>query len=249
MKLEVNAVCYDCKQAFLLEMEEADYHSDLRNTLLRYATCPACERRRMREYEEQEHRKQEARRRAECAAKYAEWSQASRLDIYALGYDPADSRANPELFRWVANHKHECLWIAGKTGLCKSRILQYYARQALYYQSVQYWCTMDLLNHLAENAKNIDKLLWQIYRTDLLILDDLGKENVSPAKMKYLFNILDRRYSGLDQYRRGFTGRILGWQVWISTNDNGSGLMNAMGADGAPVIRRLQEMCEVWDRW
>ena len=67
--------------------------------------------------------------------------------------------------------------------------------------------------------------------------------------MKYLFNILDRRYSGLDQYLRGFTGRILGWQVWISTNDNGSGLMNAMGADGAPVIRRLQEMCEAWERW
>lgn len=246
----VNAKCSSCGAGFEYQMDSAVYaNEDIREVELRYAKCPACLEREREAQEAREKESAEAKRRALLAAQYEDRKKASNLEQYYLPYDPADPRGNPELFHWFGEHRNESLWIAGRTGLCKTRITQFYARHALKTQTVQYWNTSDLLNRLAENAKQLTPLLNGVCHAELLILNDLGKENMTPAKSKYLFDIIDKRYIGQDQYRHGYLKRFYGRQLWITTNDNGDALVESLGREAAPMIRRLQETCEVWEQF
>lgn len=240
--------CVACGRDVFREIEEdaVDYMYDVYARILKCPACMVAADREAAERKERERRRREAAANAELAERRLK---ASGLLKYELVYDPGDRRANPELFSFVSMHRDSSLWIAGRTGLCKSRILQYWGREAVKTRSVQYWPTMDLLAYLSENSKNITRILEEIYRVELLILDDLGTECVTEARMKYLFNIIDRRMTGLEQKRRGMIGRRFGGQLWISTNDNGRGLMRNMGSYAEPCIRRLQENCEVWERF
>lgn len=240
--------CVACGKEVFREIEEdaVDYMYDVYARILKCPACMEAADREAAERKERERRRMEAAANAELAERRLK---ASGLLKYELVYDPRDRRGNPELFSFVSTHRESSLWIAGRTGLCKSRILQYWGREHVKTRSVQYWPTMDLLSYLSENSKNITRVLEEIYRVDLLILDDLGTECVTEARMKYLFNIIDRRMTGFEQKRRGMIGRRLGWQLWISTNDNGRGLMRNMGSYAEPCIRRLQENCEVWERF
>lgn len=240
--------CVECGKDVYREIDDdaVEYMSEV---YAPYIKCPECVMRSERELAEAREAERRRREELEAAERIERGMVDSGLSKYELAYDPDDPRGNRELFSWVSAHREGCLWVAGRTGLCKSRILQYWGRQALRTRSVQYWPTMDLLAFLSENAKNITRLLEQIYRVDLLILDDLGTECVTEARMKYLFNIIDRRVTGFEQKRRGLIGRKLGWQLWISTNDSGRGLMKSMGEYGEPCIRRLQENCNVWEKW
>lgn len=250
MQLPIEMICCRCGEKFIEYCEQVLVNDpEMLEISKQYAYCPMCKTKMKEEAEAEKQKQKEARKAAELEENYqARWKK-SGLDRYHLDYDTDNRNANPELFRFVEYHRNSCLWIAGKTALCKTRILQHFGRLALKDRSVQYWPTMDLLCALSENAKNISRWMNSIYAVDLLILDDLGAETVTEARMKYLFNIIDRRMTGYEQYRRGMIGRTLGWQLWVSTNDNGSALYRNMGAYAEPCIRRLQENCDIWEKF
>lgn len=256
------AFCRKCGRSFQYLMARDVYFiPSLREAELQYALCPECSH---------QQREEEARRAVELriqeqeqalAADYSRRYRESNLAEYALDYDPNHPHANPELDRWISENRYRSLWIAGRTGLCKSRLLQKYAREMLKTRSVQYWASFDLLAMLSSRSKEIEPLMRRLYSVDLLIIDDLGKEIMTPAKSKYLFNLIDRRRIGFEIARRRQNDddpefrflsreRRTGAQLWVSTNDNGSGLLSGFSPqDGPAVLRRLSEMCKLYEKF
>lgn len=233
----------------------------LRSALVSMACCDECSARIDREAEELDRKREIAWRMAEMDKGYSRRLADSNLERYQMSYDPLHPDANAELFEFVRQNIDRSLWIAGRTGLCKTRIIHLFAAEALKSRSVLYWPSNDLMNYLSTHSLKIDTIIQPILTADLLILDDVGKETVSEAKMSYLFNLVDRRYNAWDQIKKINNGslnplwikrkeRSLGAQIWITTNDDGSAVKARMGeVDGPCFIRRLQEMCAVWERF
>ena len=67
--------------------------------------------------------------------------------------------------------------------------------------------------------------------TDLLIIDDLGKENVSEYTATILYQIINRLY----EYEK---------PLIITTNFNSSMLKRKFGEKGDAIVSRIAEMCE-----
>lgn len=252
-----------CGQAYGFSVSPSVWDDPLmQQALIDAACCGQCRERNEREQREIEQKQELEARKAELALSYSRRYAASNLDKYRMSYDPQHPGANPELFEFVGANIDYTLWLAGHTGLCKTRILHHFAVEAMKTRSVVYWPCNDLMNYLSTNSKIIHHIIQQILQAELLIIDDVGKETVTEAKLKYLFHIVDRRYNAWDQLKKLNSGKLnplwlprrkegrLGAQLWLSTNDDGSEVKRNMGPlDGPPFIRRLQEMSEVWEKF
>lgn len=234
----------------------------LRASIIAGACCPECLARIKQDDRQHELQMDRAERQVELDKSFGRRLSDSNLERYRMSYDPGHEGANPELFEFGMANIDRSLWIAGVTGLCKTRIAHHLGMELLKTRTVLYWPSADLMNFLSSNATKIDALVQAIYSVDCLILDDVGKETVSDSKMKTLFNLVDRRYNAWDQLRLLNSGKLnplwlprrkersLGAQLIITTQDDGSGILRNMDEkDGPAFIRRLQEMCAVWERF
>lgn len=233
----------------------------LRASIIAGACCPECLARIKQDDRQHELQMDRAERQVELDKSFGRRLSDSNLERYRMSYDPLHEGANPELFEFVRANIDRSIWAAGHTGLCKTRIIQHFAMEALKTRTVLYWPCCDLMNYLSTHSLKIDTIMQAILTVDLLILDDVGKETATMAKMKYLFNIVDRRYNAWDQLKRINNGslnplwirrkeRSLGAQIWFTTQDDGSGVNENMGpVDGPAFIRRLQEMSAVWEKF
>lgn len=209
------------------------------------------ERRREQELAEQQER---------LDAKYRDRIEESQLDLYALGFDPNHPQANRPLMKWMLQNVNRCVWIVGESGKCKTRVVQAAAREACRDRHVRYWPALDLAARLTETAKHPEAQLRDIYFSDLLILEDLGKEPLTAARLASINAIVDRRYTGWDQVRRlqgtdhatfglGTGSGRLGGQIWITSQigpeELAAKLAAVDSADATAIIRRLAEMCEL----
>lgn len=215
-----------------------------------------------------EKRQEEARiAAAEEAKKRAEEGLARRLeesgiDRYELGFDPNRREANTALATWWIRNLDRSAWVFGPTGSGKTRTMQNAARMAVRDRSIRYWPAFDLAARLTETSKHPEAQLMDIYRADLLILDDLGVANITASRLAALVAIVDRRYAGWDQVRRaqgseqptfGWTSygrrRVFGGQVWITSQASPDELIARLAAvdanDASALVRRLADMCVV----
>lgn len=258
----VDLMCCKCGNVYGFKAGVDEWNNALlRQALINMACCSACAARIDREAAERDKKREIAARMEELDKSYTRRLADSNLERYRMSYDPQHPGANPELLGFVQQNIDRSLWLAGHTGLCKTRIVHRFAMEAMKTRTVLYWPCADLMNYLSTHSLKIDTIIKPIIFADLLIIDDVGKETATPAKMKYLFNIVDRRYNAWDQCRKINNGslnplwirrkeRSLGAQIWITTNDDGSAVNANMGpVDGPCFIRRLQEMCEVWERF
>lgn len=255
--------CKICRKIFSGEISDSIYANEmLRQATINWAVCDYCrEQAAIRDANERWERSRSERLEALEKSRNRRW-EASNLEKYRMEYDLLHPEANPELYNFILDNIDHSLWIAGTTGLCKTRIVHCMAAEAIKTRTVMYWPSSDLMNYLSSNATKIDSIMWPLLHVDLLIIDDLGKETVSEAKMKYLFNLVDRRYNAWDQQCRIADGNLnplwlpargsntLGAQLWVTTQDKGNGIMRNMGdVDGPAFVRRLQEMCVVWEKF
>lgn len=147
---------------------------------------------------------------------------------------------NRNLHSWVSLNSKESLWISGPTGAGKTRAVCAVGacRQIEYNIPVRFWRTSEMCRKLAglygDKIREADKMIDEICMVRILILDDLGKEVLTDRQGEILFEIIDRRYES-------------NRQVWVTTNQTGDDLAARLGPDrGAPALRRLREMCQVW---
>ena len=214
---------------------------------------------RQRARDEEEIREERQALQKELDLRYADRLKDSQLDLYALGFDPANPAANNGLARWMFGHVDSCVWIIGESGKCKTRVIQAAAREACKNRTVRYWPTLDLAARLTETAKHPEAQLKDTYFTELLILDDLGKEPLTAARLASLAAIVDRRYIGWDQVRRKqgaehpvfglgtHSDGKLGGQIWITSQVEPDAIAEKLSAvdqnDATAIVRRLAEMC------
>ena len=209
---------------------------------------------------ERQREQERAERQRILDEKYRDRIEESQIDIYALGFDPNHSEANRPLMKWLMQNINRCVWIVGESGKCKTRCIQAAAREACRSRHVRYWPALDLAARLTETAKHPEAQLRDIYFADLLILEDLGKEPLTAARLASLNAIIDRRYMGWDQVRRlqgtdhatfglGTGSGRLGGQIWITSQigpeELAAKLAAVDSADATAIIRRLAEMCEL----
>lgn len=257
-----------CKCGNLAEVEE--YKSivesaDILESILKYAQCANCARAEALAADEREKKEQEATRRRQLDESYNRRRLESRIDNYLLGYDNNDPRANPELYRWCGERQDQCQLLTGETGQCKTRILQTYALQQLKAgHTVFYSPVIDLLDELAAMGKYPEKcraFIQQLYRVELLVLEDFGKEALTESKKSRLWQIIERRAIRYVQEQNIITGkwnplycridRRDGWKLWMSTNCGTDDIYIRFEAagntkSGDPLNRRLLEMCDIW---
>lgn len=184
----------------------------------------------------------------------------SQLETYELEYDPASPLANRALMSWMMSHIDTCVWLIGESGTCKTRVIQRAAYEAIKDRTVRYWPVADLAARLLETAKRPEATLWDTYGADLLILDDLGKETLTAARIAAIEAIVDHRYIGWDQARRKqggdeprfglyAGGNKLGGQLWITSQVEPEVIVERLSAvnqaDAVAIVRRLSEMCIV----
>ena len=90
------------------------------------------------------------------------------------------------------------IYISGKTGTGKTFLSRFIGQSLLNnHKTVIYITANDLMNAVFSNISN-DKtkeniLLDYIDDCDVLILDDLGKENVNDFSIRYIYNLIDTR--------------------------------------------------------
>lgn len=228
----------------------------------KHAVCERCQPivdRERQEREDQEAMEAERVKRLEDTKRRLEDSGLLR---YELGFDPDLPEANRALMSWMLLHCDHSVWIYGRTGLCKTRVIQAAARTAVTDRSVRYWPVYDLAARLTETSKRPEAQLFDLYDAELLILDDLGIANMTAAKLTALTAIVDRRYIGWDQVRRlqhadtatfnlySMTRRRgLGGQIWITSQVPPDELVKDLATinsnDAAALVRRLADMCIV----
>jgi DNA replication protein DnaC len=232
------------------------------DTLERYkaecAKCPSCANAGQQKSKQEQEAEQERETRRKLMENYRERIAESQLDVYRLEYDPNHPQANRELMTWMIQHEDNSVWIVGESGTGKTRIMQDAARDAARDRTVRFWPVADLAARLLETAKRPEQMLWDTYTADLLILDDLGKENLTAARLASLEAIVDHRYIGWDQMCRrqgtdcprfwcGTAKNKLGGQLWISSQIGPEEMVERLSAvnkdDAAAIVRRLAEMC------
>lgn len=245
---------YDCQTVGWMSPDMLDrYRSEC-------AICPDCSRAAASKAAQAQEAEEQRQMRRKLMETYRDRLADSQLDLYRMEYDPDHPAANRELMKWMIEHESKCVWLVGESGTGKTRVIQEAAREAAKDRSVRYWPVADLAARLLETAKKPESTLWDTYTADLLILDDLGKESLTAARLASLEAIVDHRYMGWDQAcRKQRTDdpsfwlitlahpHKLGGQLWITSQIGPEELVERLSAvsrtDAAAIVRRLSEMC------
>ena len=105
---------------------------------------------------------------------------------------------NEKLLENAKNNEPLNIFFSGKTGTGKTFLSRYIEKNMINNnKSVIYISVNDLLNvvfkDFSSDNNETNPLLDYINDCDMLILDDLGKENISTFTIKYIYNLIDNR--------------------------------------------------------
>lgn len=145
--------------------------------------------------------------------------------------------------KWSATPRHRTLGIIGAAGLCKTRVLAMMAAKVILRGSRIVWTSAVRLKDAAHDRQSWDREtaalarqhLQECLTTPWLFLDDLGKNEWTPAFESQLFQILDHR---LNHHLP---------MAWTA-NDHPEmfhPLLSPMNA--SPIIGRLLDRCTLLD--
>lgn len=251
-----------CGQTFAVKLAEAVAADDmLRGANLRLAVCSDCEAKAARETARKAAERKERERLGALNQTYDKRRKESRLDDYYLGWDEQHPGANPALQRWMELHwQTDSMLIVGNSGEAKTRLVQYYAYRYLQCRGAVYFCkAAQLVDELAALFKSSPRkgreAMIELYHYDLIIIDDFGKEVLSESRNSKIFDLVDMRYTATERARNIASGKWnplfsrpngYGAQIWVTTNDSSLELLERLGANGVPALRRLRDMCAIW---
>jgi len=149
-------------------------------------------------------------------------------------------KGNNTLYESIKAAQMRWLWISGSHGTCKTRALCALGAELLIRKrwKVAYYRAVDLGTKVsALYSKSVDKaeafqrkLAWGF---DLIIIDDLGKEVVTPRVIEFIYGLVDAR-------------AVSRKPLWFSTNLDGDSLERLYKKEnhGPAILRRLRENCE-----
>lgn len=223
--------CEQCGKKTPYSQEDIDIRSIGFTTL---EVCESCQN---------DAKKQKAAAAAASWAKEAQRHYETIVDAGLRATDTNHPSFNQQLWNEVKKHNPTKgnLGIIGVTGLCKSRCVALLLKSVIYkYKHRASWCSMAGLHGFewaVENKKNwndcsdrkAQSLLKKWQNAPFLVIDDIGKEVVTPALESALFGLLDYRINK----RKPF--------VWTANTNPEQRLANGEFSKdrGAPIVGRL----------
>lgn len=142
-----------------------------------------------------------------------------------------DRDANARVMRWDSASMRGPL-MTGAPGTGKTTTFWALARKLEQAgHSPKCLSSVELGRILSNAAKDIREVSW-LYNSRVLMIDDLGKEKLTPSVASLLWEVLDRRYG-------------LGHPLVLTTQFSGSQLEQRFGEEhlGQSIRRRLNEVC------
>ena len=171
------------------------------------------------------------------------WNKACPKAFQETEYGRIKFRPKAEVLAHIASGGSALL--KGETGCGKTRLV-WIACKAPHMagKTVHIWSHIGFSKHAAAEAMKganfLNTLLFKTSDADLLVIDDFGKgrfqgsDGQSLQNEEILFELLDRRLN----HKR---------QTIITTNHTGETLEMAMTSDkGAPLVRRIRDLCKVF---
>ena len=227
-----NANCRECGKAGTFENEMGEEYLE---TLKEWYTCPECVQKKNEEAE--------AKRKAERMQRYLktreERFERSGIPVELLEYDK--SKGNPELLNFVTQKSIFSLFLAGPTGMGKTRAMAFAAWKLLHESDseIRYSRVSQELREISilygKKVFLADKRIRELSSVGLWILDDLGKEALTERTAEILYEIIDARY-------------MKNLKTWVTSNMGAEQLIQRLGIDrGRAIVRRLKEMCIQYD--
>jgi DNA replication protein DnaC len=247
----IKFTCVRCKTAEIkTEWQEKPNKNEFKRALYELekenALCPAC-----LEIVDREIKEQEAEKRREDEKREAEARQKERKANIALYLDnsnfpprflePWDTqKGNNELLRFVRENSRDNLFICSiASGQCKTRACVLAANELIKKDAIeaQFYKTTQLVRSLtglySTDIQAADKMLARLSKIDLLILDDLCKEQATGRGLELIYELIDDRYNFLKT-------------TWITSNYGGADVQAHMKERGEYLIRRIRETYKSW---
>ena len=162
--------------------------------------------------------------------------------------DIAHQLGTTEMRAWLLAIGAESAWIGGTNGIGKTHTVAfcaYYMMQQSrifpYLVRASSWLREVVSGRSSDRNQTGESQYRRAITTKLLILDDIGKENLTQARAELLYDIIDERD------RRQLP-------VWITTNFSGDLLRERLNADGEhaygdAILKRLKRMIPLENIW
>lgn len=148
--------------------------------------------------------------------------------------------------QWLAGRRPERgLWLWGETDRQKSVLTAALAFDVAHRteRAVTFWNLAHLMEEKQAAAQDRPSAWDQgaIDRAELLVLDDIGTVNVTPAAWKTLYGLAEHALSGW-----GGAEQVL----YVSSNESPAAVVDLFALRGDPdagerIVRRLRQLCEV----
>lgn len=157
-----------------------------------------------------------------------------------------------KLLEWLRPRCIGSLWVGGTNGIGKTHAVSYAAYRLLekrgicsYAVRASTWLRQVMAMRMSKDPAQAEKIYARAVSCSILILDDLGKENLTEARAELLYDIVDER----DRHQR---------HLWITTNFSGAELENRLNNSGDSehsheygyaIMKRLRRMIGESNQW
>jgi hypothetical protein len=163
------------------------------------------------------------------------------IPLGRINWDSKHQGANVKLYDWIKENAANWLFVSddydtNKTW-CFCAIGAKLVKQGV---KVKYWRVTDLLSRYAalaqDSMRSAERFKNDLANCDLLILDDLGKRQLTESTGDAFYSVIDKAYS--NNHTR----------VWINANVSGIKLVRRFTCEdtGEAVISRFKRSCKVW---
>lgn len=200
----------------------------------------SCSKKRLEKFKEKERLEKESYRKARIQKLY----DSSRLGkrFKERTFSTFDETKDPVAFRKARNYTAQFdehaktgkgLVFVGNIGSGKTHLAGAIANNLIQRKerTVIFGTSISLLGQIRDGIKQNVKVIDDLSSCDLLIIDDLGKEQTTPWVLESLFAVINSRYE-----------RML--PIVVTTNHTLAELEILLGKIGEAVVSRLFETCE-----
>ena len=158
------------------------------------------------------------------------------LPVTMIEYD--STKGNQLLYDFVKENFHNSMFIKGDYNIGKTRTVVHAGIKCLEKgEKVLFYSAPDMMREImgmfCHNMREADLLIKKIIHSDILILDDLGREKITERAAETFYSIIDGKYRN-------------GKRIWVTSNYPLEITCNRITMHEKAIFRRFNDICKIW---